>query len=326
MIAPITRSLEDGSDYSPDWRHQVVTEYLKKCGASGTPTFWEDILEGEKDVVIRQVVRFHLGSSLIPNAVCYALGCQQHNSMTGAASNIRAMAMAGFTYEQIAAELKTSRRNIFIFCRLYFDVERYIGQETWLESLLRRDFCGGDKAALTRERRLLKVAFHEGGTGLNLSLSSRRPKSSEDVQALADQVRYAVAARALDYVEGLNDSGAPPGPEDFARHLMIGSSHSLDQDSGGVTGDQAAINAWLKEAGERGLFKDGINEVAIAIGGGHQPDFGASRRRSQCLQLIEASSERMDGKGKTVAGADDEPLVPPDDASFQQQQVEITLN
>lgn len=222
MIASVTRNLEDGADYSPDWRHRVVLEHLKAYAASEKNQPWEKLLENERDVVVRQVVRYHLdGGCLIAEAVRYALRCQQSNSSTGLASSIRAMVLAGSTSDEIAAELKTSRRNILVFCWLHFDVERYLDQEVWLQSLLQRDFCGGDSAARTRERRLMRIALCEGWTGIANALLPRRQKTSGDVKALADQVRYVVAERALEFVQDLNDNGVPAGPEDYNRHLMV---------------------------------------------------------------------------------------------------------
>ncbi|MCX6847589.1 MAG: hypothetical protein NTY98_01585 [Verrucomicrobia bacterium] len=324
MIAPITRSLEEGSDYSPDWRHQVVADYLKKHAASGGSQSWVQLLGDERDVVIRQVVRFHLGSSLIPEAVRYALGCQQHNGLTGIASNIRAMALAGMTYDQMAKEVVTSRRNIFVFCRMYFDIERYINNETWLESLLRRDFCGGENQAKSRERRLLKSAFHKGLDGVVHLLSARQSRTPEEILELSDQVRYAVAARAMEYIEDLNDGGLPPGADDFNRHLMVSAAAAKnpvqdDRDHEGMT-----WVAWMLEAAERDLFPPEVNERALTLketnGPGAMP---AGGRRAKCLMLNAPPLKRVNSKVVTVSGTDDQPVVTSDDTSFEPQHIEI---
>lgn len=324
MIAPITRSLEEGSDYSPDWRSQVVAAYLKEHAAAGGTLTWEKLLGEERDVVIRQVVRYHLGSSLIPEAVRYALGCQQHNDLTGMASNIRAMAMAGFTYTQLAIELCTSRRNIFVFCRLYFDLERYINNDTWLESLLRRDFTSGDNRTRTRERRLLRIAFHEELTDLNYAISPHRLRPAQDTQVVVEQVRHAVAMRAKEYIEDLNDGGVASGPDDFNRHLMVSAS-LRDRQNDDTNGDRSAINAWFKEAGERGIFKDDINEIAIAMGEEDRLVISGGRR-ARCLALKQTSSEPVDCEVLAVSGTDDQLVVTPDSASNELQQVEIPTN
>ncbi len=322
MIAPITRSLEEGSDYSPDWRSRVVAECLKTHAATGASS--EELLKGERDVVIRQVVRYHLGSSLVPEAVRYALGCQQHNNLTGMASNIRAMALAGMTYDQMAKEVVTSRRNIFVFCRMYFDIERYIHNELWLESLLRRDFCGGENQAKSRERRLLKSAFHKGLDGVVHLLSARQSRTPEEILELSDQVRYAVAARAMEYIEDLNDGGLPPGPDDFNRHLMVSAAATKnpvqeDRDHEGMT-----MLAWLVEAAEREIFLPEVNERVLTLGQtngpGAMPDGG---RRAKCLMLNAPPLKRVNSKVVTVSGTDNQPVVTSDCISFEPKEIEI---
>jgi hypothetical protein len=324
MIAPITRSLEEGSDYSPDWRHQVVAEYLRKHAANGGSQTWEQLLSEERDVVIRQVVRYHLGSSLIPEAVRYALGCQQHNDLTGMASNIRAMAMAGCTYDQIANEVDASRRNIFVFCRLHFDVERYIHNESWLESLLRRDLCGGESQARSRERRLLRSAFHKGLNGVISQLAPRQSRTPEEIQELGDQVRYAVAARAMEYIEILNESGTPLGPEDFNRHAMISASADRNPMARDQNQQGMEMVAWLVEAAEREIFLPAVNERALTLKetNGTSAKSGGGRR-AKCLMLNAPELERVNGELVTVSGTDDQPVVTPDSASNELQQVEI---
>lgn len=327
MIAPITRSLEEGSDYSPDWRRQVVADYLKKHAAAGGTQTWEQLLGDERDVVIRQVLRYHLGASLIPEAVRYALGCQQHNDLTGMASNIRSLAMAGLTYDHMAKEVVTSRRNIFVFCRLYFDIERYINNEKWLESLLRRDFCEGNSTTRTRERRQLRTAFDKGLEGLNCLLSPRRPRTAGEIQEVADQVRYAVATRALEYVEILNDSGTPPGPEDFSRHAMVSASAERNQMPNGQNHQGMAAADWLKEAAERNIFDIEMNEMILSFGDTSEDGtMSAGGRRARCLMLNAPPLKRVNSKVVTVSGTDDQLLVPPSEATFEQHQVEIPTN
>lgn len=324
MIAPITRSLEEGSDFSPDWRQQVVATYLKEHAAAGGTQSWERLLGNECDVLIRQTVRYHLGSSLIPEAVRYALGCQQHNNVTGMASNIRAMAMAGLTYAQIAKETKTSRRNIFVFCRLYFDIERYIDNEAWLESLLRRDFSGGESQVRTRDRRLLRSAFHKGLDGVVSLLTPRQSRTPEEIVELSDQIRYAVAARAMEYVEDLNDEGIQPGAEDFSRHLMVSAASAR----GFVPEDQGhegmSVVAWLIEAAERNIFKPEINELALSLREKDVPGvLPAGGRRAKCLMLNAPSPKRVNSEMVTISGTDDQPEIASECTSFEPQAIEI---
>lgn len=322
MTELITRNLEDGPDYAPDWRHKVVLEYLKVHADSGGTQSWEKLLENERDVVVRQVIRYHLNAGcLICNSVRYAIRCQQQNGITGLASSIRAMVVAGFTFDEISAELKTSRRNILVFCWLYFDAERYLDYDVWLQSLLLRDFCPGDSAARSRDRRLLRIAFNEGREGLARALSPRRRCNPEDAQALGNQVRHAVAARALEYVQNLDEDGVPTGPEDFNRHLMVSSSFSRDHQPGEEGNLQAKVQAWFLEAGERGVFPLEL----IKMGMGLKDDdyaFGGGRRRS--LQVASSFSDRMNGEGSTGAGTDHEAEVAKADVPINLQKVELT--
>ena len=323
MIASITRKLEDGADYSPDWRHQVVIEHLKAHAASGGNQPWECLLEHERDVVVRQVVRYHLDAGcLIPGAVRYAIRCQQENRITGLASTIRAMVVAGFTFDEIAAELKTARRHILVFCWLHFDVERYLDHDVWLESLVRRDFCDGHSAARTRERRLMRIAFNEGLAGIAKVLNPRRQKTSQDVQALADQVRHAVAARALEFVQDLEDNGVPAGPEDFNRHLMVSSAAGREQRPNDEGGLEARVRAWFMELGDSGIFPPGLIKMGLGLRDGDDFALGGERRRRNVT--IEADPlEGMDGERAATTGTEDNSKVWPKYGAVEPHDVKV---
>jgi hypothetical protein len=259
MINSITRKLEDGADYSPDWRHQVVLEHLKSHATGGGMQSIEKLLDNERDVVVRQVVRYHLKAGcLITQAVRYARICQQKNASTGLASTLRAMMMAGFEFDVIAAQLKTDRLNIRVFAWLYFDIERYLDHVLWLESLLRRDFCPSDRAAGTRERRLLRIAYDDGPDALLGALRPGRTKTSEDAQNLAGKVRHAVAARALEFVQDLDDRGVPASPEDFQRHLLVEGSAGVSDLSDKGNGTGTTWKEWFDEAIAAGVFPDDV--------------------------------------------------------------------
>lgn len=319
MVTSVTRNLEDGADYRPDWRHLVVLEYLKAHAASGGRQTWEALLEGERDAVIRQVVRYHLGSSLIPEAVRYALVAQQSNANTGMATLIRAMVVADRRTGEIAEELKTKPLNILVFTRLFFDVERYLDREFWLEGLTRQSFCQGGGAEQIRERRLLRVAFERGWEGLQEALSPRKNRSAEEVKAVMEQVQHVVATRALEFVQDLQDSGMPATEADFVRYMQVMAVKSREPPPD-QSGDKA--RDWMMEAIEREIIPPHVTEMALLGVGDDEATPGRRRRR---IGPVEDSwgSKWLERKRLAEPRMDDQPEVPTQEMALETDHVEV---
>src|SRR5260370_42422442 len=107
--SPITRSLGESCDYQPDWRFQVWKQYaLEITGARHQSARLEHVLLVEKDPFVRDLIRYHFGRRcIIGEAIRYAVACEATNVRARIGSAIKAMIVAGRTYEQVASELVT---------------------------------------------------------------------------------------------------------------------------------------------------------------------------------------------------------------------------
>lgn len=222
MENTVVRNLEDGPDYAPDWRAQTVQLHLADLAtAQDGSARLAEILDAERDPFIRQFLRFRYnGISANSDAFRYAVGCQARNRSSGASSMIKAMIVADRTPEEIAAEIGASRFAIITFAKMFFDVRRYLNNESWLLRIVTADPPEGMREAETlRERRWLSAAYHRGWAGVEQVVFHRTPSDSKAVESLSQQLLASLGARALEYVEELQSSGTPPTEADLRRFL-----------------------------------------------------------------------------------------------------------
>jgi len=229
MSEEVVRSLEEGPDHQPDWRNRVVENYLGDIAkAQDGKARLSEILFTEKDPFVRQFLRFRFdGRSVNTEAFNYAQGCQTRNRTTGAASIIKAMVLADRTCEEIAEELGTKRMNIVTFEKMFFDVRRYLNNESWLLRVVTVEPTEGmGEAEALREKRWLSAAFHRGWPGVEQVVFHRKPNVGEAVEQLSQQLLASLGSRALEYVEELELSGARPSEEDLRRFLTARNAQS----------------------------------------------------------------------------------------------------
>ena len=247
----VVRRLEDGPDYAPDWRHQEVQEYLAEVAGSDEPLCrLQEICWAEKDPFVRQLLRFRYnGKSVNAEAFRYAVGCKTRNAEIGAASMIKAMILGDRTPEEIAAELGTDVLNIVTFAKIFFDVRRYLDNETFLRrvALLDPPAEGMTKAEAQRERRWLAAAFNRGWTGVEQVVYQRHTGSAEEIDQLASRLQSTLASRALEYVQDLDSSGIQPTEADLQRFVT---ASSLSRQSKDGTEQQLKMTTFIS-----GLWK-----------------------------------------------------------------------
>ncbi len=229
-VSEIPRSLADAPDYPPDWRSQTAELYvgavLASTDAQATLT---EIQRTERDPYVRQWVIFrYKGRCVAQERFNYAAGCAARNDATGAASLIKTLLIADRTYEEIAEELGTTRENIVAFAMIFFDVRRFLANETWLRRLI---FAEPVDSALTptelRERRWLSIAFHRGWPGVEQVVLQRRLATAEEVQEQMLQVEAILTSRALEHAHDLESSGTPPSAGDLRCLLALRHSESV---------------------------------------------------------------------------------------------------
>ena len=109
----ITRALEEGPDYRPEWRQLQVEEHLNSIYQSGAEarTRLDGILAEEPDPLVRDLLLFHCD---LPcgneEGIAYAVKCQRDNCKTLCASIIKMMVIANGGPERIAMSSEPPKR------------------------------------------------------------------------------------------------------------------------------------------------------------------------------------------------------------------------
>ena len=206
-LTRIVRNLDEGPDYQPDWRwlvvHQHLSEIHEDSKTNDASVKLTQILDREKDEIIRQTLQFHCGDSNVDNgAVGYAL---RANLTPLAAIKIKAMVVAGCSIDQIATKLGTDPAKIEFFEKLFFDVRRYLDKRDWLETI-----CSGE-----RGHRLLQVALVRAWAGLEELNSS--PKGPRDLARIIS----VLLGRSQKHVFDLEFSNAATSEKDLQLLLSV---------------------------------------------------------------------------------------------------------
>jgi hypothetical protein len=74
------------------------------------------------------------------------------------------------------------------------------------------------QAEAARERRWLSAAFHRGWPGVEQVVLRRTAHTPEAIETTTRQLEAALAARALEYIEGLEAEGSAPSEADLKRY------------------------------------------------------------------------------------------------------------
>jgi hypothetical protein len=228
-VLEIPRSLADAPQYSPDWRSQAAESYLGAILASAdAPATLAEIQRTEKDPYVRQWVRFrHTGRCVAQGRFKYAEECVARNDATHASSLIKTLLIADRTYEEIAQELGTTRENIVAFAMIYFDVRRFLENETWLQRMIfAKPMDSAFAPAQLRERRWLSIAFHRGWRGVEQVVLQRRLATNEEVQEQILQTKAKLSSLALEHAHDLQSRGTPPSAVDLRCFLALRHSES----------------------------------------------------------------------------------------------------
>lgn len=228
---PIPRRLEDGWDFTPGWRHQIIERnVLFIASAEDRSDATRQVLLAEKDPFIRQGTRFRLfGKCVNQGAFEHAFRAMQQNAKAGSGSLIKAMTVADLRPEEIARELGTTRGNIVTFQKLFWDIERYLGNELWLRTIaMPQDATRPILPEIARERQWLTVAYLRGWEGLQSTLQHRAPKNPEDLQEGARAIEAALLLRAQQFIASLDSNGIPATEHDFKYYLLTREQRSRE--------------------------------------------------------------------------------------------------
>lgn len=213
-----SRDLEDGWDYSPQWRALTVDALLQQGVASPPLT----VLHDEEDTYVREYYRFRRqGRCFLTKPFTWAHNCHASNSKTGAGSLIKSLVLAHVPFSEIAQKLRTTTAAIAVYTRLFWEVLPYVDGSGWIHALV---FSPLDRDAApweVRERNLLAAALIRGQQGVgNLFSPSVRLSSADRNQRLAD-IQSALTHRASEWLTRLELEGVPPGPQDLASLIRV---------------------------------------------------------------------------------------------------------
>ena len=242
----ILRDLSEGLDFQPDWRNRVVEQYIAEYAKIPNHKTPGDILMGERDPFVKHAFLFRLGVGRVnAKAFEFSYRTQANNHTTGAASMIKAMAIADRRANEIAQELRTERWYVTTYLRLFFDVERFLSCDAWLRLLIfPPDANQLSSPEAIRERRWLSSAYLQGWPGLEKMLFNRGRASENDVRQLRVEIEAALGARALEFVTGLQASGAPVNMQDLERFVAVRESSARFPIE---TGNEDKVGSWVRE-------------------------------------------------------------------------------
>jgi hypothetical protein len=258
----ITRALEDGADYQPDWRHLQVQQYLKDIYHEDaeplTRTRLNEILKEEPDPFVRHLLSFSCGRpGGNDEAIEYAVKCWRDNFRTLSASRIKAMVLADGTPERIAHEIGTTEDKIDTFEKLYFDVRRYLKHKAWLASIC---FPAKPDAAIAVQSRWFAVAFRRGWPGIEEVVLGHVHKGCERTLQHAASV---LLGRVDDYCWGLEASGTAPSERDVQALLALARIDSVGLPLLWDEQEPSTINPAFKELAQ--LSAVGRERVLLAV-------------------------------------------------------------
>jgi hypothetical protein len=256
MEEVIARRLEDGFDHEPDWRARIVQQYLKRLAASTRPDAeFEEICYSEKDPFIRQYLRFkYKGQCVDKGSFEQAARCVRTNPATGIASLIKTLAVADRRSHEIAKEVGMQSRSVATFLKLFFDIERNLDNEAWLQRICLGS--GGDSMEVRRERAWLTVAFRRGWNGVLTSVLRRRAATEEDINDAYKELTAALARRATDYVLNLDDDAVPPKADDLQHFLACRQAHIEQPDTSEATHKATEFTKALLAIAEKKAIED----------------------------------------------------------------------
>ena len=209
---PEPRSLNDSPDFRPDWRSRLIEEYLLEIEASSdAEKAAEKILQQENDVVVRQVLRFHLGRFCgRATAIEYALRCQRSRGATIAAGFIEAGAIANMPPRDIASQIGATGRAVALFELLFFEARRSRDAQVWLQHLVSRTPPDD-----THNARLRVTALARGAAGLMAIFQTRRDEHKKSGRLMLERFTMLLMARSLDYYAGLEIRGVAVSERDM---------------------------------------------------------------------------------------------------------------
>jgi hypothetical protein len=206
----LIRTPAEGPYYHPNWRLLQGEEYLRQLHTAppGALTL-QQILEGESDEFVRDLLLFHEGQPCgRAEAIAYATSWSKEDLASRAGALIRTMVLARGSAAKIAQETSTTEEKITVFEKLYFDVRPYLDCAAVVEGIY--------SAAVGIEKRWFTIALRHGWAGVEEAVLLRRARGRDGERNL-DVAISVMLNRVEDGVVNLEASGIEPGDRDLQR-------------------------------------------------------------------------------------------------------------
>ena len=206
----LIRTPGEGPNYYPNWRLLQAEHYLRQLHtlAPGAPTL-EQILEGECDEFVRDLLLFHEGQPCgHADAIAYATSWSKEDLISRAGALICTMVLARGSAAKIAQETATTEEKITTFEKLYFDVRPYLDCAAVIKGIY--------SSAVGIEERWFMIALKDGWAGVEKAILSPCARRRGGERSL-DAAIGIMLNRVEDGVLNLEASGIEPGDRDLQR-------------------------------------------------------------------------------------------------------------
>jgi len=258
MAASRARSLNDGWDFRPDWRLEIIESYLVEiAGAKDRTDALQGILFREPDPFVRQGVRFRFTGSCVHRAAIEgAFLAGQDNGPGPIGSRIKALVIADRYSAEIAHVLHVPVAVVVAFEKLLWDVRRYLNAELWLETLVESIELQKPKTPeAARESIWMRTALREGWDGLERLWFRKGGTDAKSLDELSREIEGIAARRALRHMQQLEETGAPVGDDDLKRLAVLSRRSASTTASGTEHSDVAEFYRTLLDVGTRNLIQ-----------------------------------------------------------------------
>lgn len=224
----LPRSLEESPAYAPDWRFRQGIHYAKlkaRAEAANDLSIFPGLPVTETDGLVADLYFYERTGSCdkptVNAAIRYARDAERENATVGAASRLRAYALAGLSIRQAAERIGTLPLHVATFYGLFFDVARYLSNRDFVSRLVFPFTVPRSETQDRRKERLwLSVAFLLGLKGLETVLYRSLSPSASQLEELHGMIRSVLAHDALNFC--LARHAAPlPQMEDYERYATL---------------------------------------------------------------------------------------------------------
>jgi len=212
-----SRDFSSDPNYYPNWRSLQAREYANEFMESQDATYTLPETEEDEDVVA--YYSYLVTEDTEINPIKYAHSCNESDNVRGFGTAIKSMLLGGLEIDKIAEEMGTPIENIDMYIKLFFDVERYIGNKFILSSIISPFIKKQEIDESKKQSGLwMSVALAFGWDKARRILHRDMATPKKDVDFFLDQMRASIDMQAAEF-SFLVRSGYTARPCDFERFI-----------------------------------------------------------------------------------------------------------